>query len=492
MSRLTFGQALNMILDITGQSQGAIAFALGYDVSYISKWIKGTRNPSSKQIKKISNDITKFVLDIGDNKILESIIETFHIDLKHDNLSIAIKEQLPNKLEMIYNNNRDTRSHRFLDYGENDFRNYNSIIKPATGFASKIIERELSLYYKTSERIKIILICDLNTINEEDRNLILKIKEYLLKKWEIENIEISLITNLASNYKDIENIENIIIGLLNLESENYNVNMKIYNSKKIDKTSLIFIEAGRIFHYTLYNLDGSRLFTTTSKDPEFINFMTHTISKLHLDANLLFKKIVNPKLIADSKLLNYTMSRNMKFLINDMNEIFLPYEVLTKYMKPYVVKEKDLLYSINSIVNELQLNKNIKIIFTYDCLYEYIKNRQITILGENVKLSKEDVIAHFINIKKIVETVDNSTQIKIINKPFYKSTNINLYLSNTINFLRVPGNERDSNFSLIEDEDFIELCNDLFDSIWEKKTAKDNSVLISNIEDIIEFTKKMY
>lgn len=63
MNIRTFGAVLENLLYISKQKKSSLANYLGYDVSYINKWVNSKNLPSSKRINEICIDISKFIVD---------------------------------------------------------------------------------------------------------------------------------------------------------------------------------------------------------------------------------------------------------------------------------------------------------------------------------------------------------------------------------------------------------------------------------------------
>ena len=53
MKNITFGRLLEKLLDLSNQKKSALAKVLGYDVSYISKWISGKNLPTQKSMSDV-------------------------------------------------------------------------------------------------------------------------------------------------------------------------------------------------------------------------------------------------------------------------------------------------------------------------------------------------------------------------------------------------------------------------------------------------------
>ncbi|MGL5695038.1 MAG: helix-turn-helix domain-containing protein, partial [Peptostreptococcaceae bacterium] len=79
MREQEFGKMVEKLIHFSGQKNYSLAIELGYDVSYISKWINSTMLPTAKNIKKINSTIANFVIRYLDEHSLDDIIDYFEI-----------------------------------------------------------------------------------------------------------------------------------------------------------------------------------------------------------------------------------------------------------------------------------------------------------------------------------------------------------------------------------------------------------------------------
>ena len=77
MKNITFGNLIEKLLYISNQKKSSLAKFIGYDVSYINKWILSTYLPSSKRINEICKNISDFILDSLDESSLINLIDYF-------------------------------------------------------------------------------------------------------------------------------------------------------------------------------------------------------------------------------------------------------------------------------------------------------------------------------------------------------------------------------------------------------------------------------
>jgi|GEM_PF-151915 transcriptional regulator with XRE-family HTH domain len=93
---MTFGETLRKLLNDAGVKQFQLATRLGYDVSYISRWISGEKVPSVRNNKAIFDEIAAYLVISGDDNGRSAICEDFSLDgnLSGDELAHRISSIL--------------------------------------------------------------------------------------------------------------------------------------------------------------------------------------------------------------------------------------------------------------------------------------------------------------------------------------------------------------------------------------------------------------
>ena len=101
MKNVTFGQLLEKLLHLSNQKKSSLAKALGYDVSYISKWITGKNLPTQKSISDICRITSEFIVDSLNMSYMQDLKNYFEIDEDIENnfvlaqyLERSLKESL--------------------------------------------------------------------------------------------------------------------------------------------------------------------------------------------------------------------------------------------------------------------------------------------------------------------------------------------------------------------------------------------------------------
>ena len=81
LNNITFGNILENLLYISNQKKSSLAHALGYDISYINKWISSKNLPSAKRINEICKSIAQFIIESLTDSTYESLVNYFEIDI---------------------------------------------------------------------------------------------------------------------------------------------------------------------------------------------------------------------------------------------------------------------------------------------------------------------------------------------------------------------------------------------------------------------------
>ena len=101
MKNVTFGQLLEKLLHLSNQKKSSLAKALGYDVSYISKWITGKNLPTQKSISDICRITSEFIVDSLNMSYMQDLKNYFEIDEDIEN-NFVLAQYLERSLKESY------------------------------------------------------------------------------------------------------------------------------------------------------------------------------------------------------------------------------------------------------------------------------------------------------------------------------------------------------------------------------------------------------
>ena len=101
MKNITFGKLLEKLLHLSNQKKSSLAKALGYDVSYISKWITGKNLPTQKSISDICKITSEFIVDSLNMSHMQELKNYFEIDKDLESNSV-LAQYLERSLKEAY------------------------------------------------------------------------------------------------------------------------------------------------------------------------------------------------------------------------------------------------------------------------------------------------------------------------------------------------------------------------------------------------------
>ena len=100
MNNITFGNLLEKLLYVCNQKKTSLAKKLGYDISYINKWITSKNLPSSKRINEICANISTFIIDSLDEDTYSNMIE--YLEVPFDSNEEFLQNYLEDLLKETY------------------------------------------------------------------------------------------------------------------------------------------------------------------------------------------------------------------------------------------------------------------------------------------------------------------------------------------------------------------------------------------------------
>ena len=94
-----FGGVLDNLLYISKQKKSSLASYLGYDVSYINKWVNSKNLPSFKRSTEICENISKFIIESLEEDTRKHLVEYFELETDDDDF---LYEFIKDRLQQTY------------------------------------------------------------------------------------------------------------------------------------------------------------------------------------------------------------------------------------------------------------------------------------------------------------------------------------------------------------------------------------------------------
>jgi len=485
MNDITFGQLLEKLIHLANQKKVALSKVVGYDVSYISKWINGKNLPTQKSISNVCESVSNFIVKSTDTTSKEELKKYFGIEEITDEELIKyierhLKESYVNTLQKSSNNNSYKST-----YFEED--NYNSMIHVNPRLRKQYLSNNSKLHVIESGKLDIILSTNLYKLESDDKIFIVRMKD-ILKKIE-KDVEIKV--RLLTGFEGSENSTILnTLYIINMIASHPDINLKIYNCD-VQNSNILTVTKDSIFHSAIYENDGRCLFTSMSKEIPVVNDMYYSLDQtIKSQGKLIAENKSILDIFREKIYIRYIMGQDLKWILGNMNEFFMPSDLFMELAQELFEDEETIkeLSQINIILQNIIYESNLKVLIYESELMKYISTREITFFNKPVKLTLNQMKAHIKNIDTIMKN-NKHAEIKLIEED--SNTEVtelkpSIYLSRTLKLIKTEPKENINDYAIIKDLEFAKICDELFNQLWNR----DDEDLIRRKEEVIDRISK--
>lgn len=417
-----YRQAFKTLVDLTNTKLSTIAFTLGYDISYISKWNSGRKLPSSKNIytinRKLSTLFAKVIVE-------EDKIDDFFLDFNLNNKEILTKDSKKALEVLIYKLLNEAYMNSNQDLPMDKVSNTNLIFKNSS------IDKELKeILEKTLGKKKKVDIWATFDINSHFAQILLQVGKNLDK-----DVEFNL--HLLCKKEDLEDFD-----ILKNITDNSRINMELYEDPGLDYNFILVRDAA----YFILREETAFSFLTHGEELDTLFEITSFMMGLFKGLN---KIIVfsQPEELAKSSYRKYFYSdSDFLFLSNYGFEFLLPNPIIDRIIQK-IDDEKDFkkaeAENIKLLWEELFSDAEINFLTTRTGLLKYFETGEIYYCSIRARLSIEEIEAHLNNIISVMK----------------KNKNINFYIIKDNRTLQAMGLDK-FNFFINENNMFFKKIDD--------------------------------
>ncbi len=412
-----YRQVFKILTDMTNTKLSTIAYALDYDISYISKWNSGKKLPSSKNIYTINRKLAPL---FAKALIEEDKTKDFFLSFDIKNSEILKKNEEKGLEILIYKLLNESYAYTNTDVKEEIPSLTNFIFKTSSvesdlkGILDKLIleNRDLDIWatFDITSPYAEILIQSLKKIAKD--------------------VEVSL--HLLCKKDDIEKLD-----ILKIITDNSSINIELYERSYthcdfiLVKGEMYIIIAERKDYSTL---TSGRELDTLFEISSFIDYFFDGLNKIIVTSP--------PQEMAETNYRKYFYSDNeFLFLSNYGFEFLLPNKTIDRIVDS-LDDEKELnkkeIAGIKLLWEELFVDAKINFLTTRTSLLNYLETGKVLYCSTRAKLSPKEIEDHIKNIIKIMENNEN----------------INFYIINDNRYLQSMGLDK-FNFFINENNMFF-------------------------------------
>lgn len=450
-----YRQAFKTLVDLTNTKLSTIAFTLGYDISYISKWNSGRKLPSSKNIytinRKLSTLFAKVIVE-------EDKIDDFFLAFNLNNKEILTKESKKALEVLIYKLLNEAYMNSNQDLPMDKVSNTNLIFKNSS------IDKELKeILEKTLGKKKKVDIWATFDINSHFAQILLQVGKNLDK-----DVEFNL--HLLCKKEDLEDFD-----ILKNITDNSRINIELYEDPGLDYNFILVRDTA----YFILREEAAFSFLTHGEELDTLFEITSFIMGLFKDLN---KIIVfsQPEELAKSSYRKYFYSdSDFLFLSNYGFEFLLPNPIIDRIIQK-IDDEKDFKKSeaenIKLLWEELFADAEINFLTTRTGLLKYFETGEIYYCSIRARLSIEEIEAHLNNIISVMKKNKNINFYIIKDNRTLQAMGLdkfNFFISeNNMFFKKIDEDGRLTSTSLVTDSKIHHKIHDRLEEIMESSYSQ--------------------
>ncbi len=493
MNNITFGNVLENLLYISNQKKSSLAHALGYDISYINKWISSKNLPSAKRINEICKDISIFIVESLTESTYESVVNYFEIDINTGNDELAkYIEKILKEVYLEETKGMRDKSNQNIPKSTHSEEFYNSMSSMKPTVINKELMNEINSTVNKGEDLEMIMSFNLFDLNYKDKISLSNMKKLFYEMSRSAKIKITLLMGLENNNDEKEQeILNALLGL-NLISTYPALDFEIYNCN-INPNSTISIIKDKFLLTTMQSPDGECLLSTNTKDKKLIEDVYYNlVYNQRQKGRPLCEKKTPLSMIEDQTFIQYIMGNNLRCILGSINEFFMPPDLFMEIAERTFGENENImneLKKINIFLHNVTYKSKLRVLIYESELRKYLSSGILHFFNTPVFLTFKERERHIEYIEKILmESKD--VEIRMIDGTFIDDFRNNdtpsLYLSRGLKMSKMHPISGKNYYSILSDMRFKKMCDEFFDKIWDDNI----DVIISDRELIHERISK--
>lgn len=494
MDDIIFGELLGKLLYLSNQKKSSLAKALGYDISYISKWINSKNLPSSKNANTICKDIANFIVESLTESTSDDIVKYFEIDIKeNEDTRVYLLNIIEKYLKKSYLSTTGNINKGAILQETYTQERYNSTNYVNPRLRKKFLAEDVIGYVEKNEKLDILICADIFHVPMEDKIALSSSSQELNNIERENNLNIKFLTGFKYDKEDV--LINAMV-ILNMVSSYYKMNFEMYNCDVAHSTGA-FIVKNKLSYFGVFRPDGASLLTNISKEKEAVNEFYYSVeSLLKSQGNLIYNKKSSIDIIKDTTYMQYIMGHDPRWLIGNINELFMPEDLFLEIAESIFGHDEDImnkLKKINIFLHNLTYKSELKVLIYQSEINKYISSGELSFFNIPVTLNFKQREKHIRHLEKILKE-SNDIEIRIIDgkivEDFKNEENASMFLSKDMKMIKMNIQKEKHQYAIAIDDDFKNMCDDLFDAMWEMEEdliCKDKLYILDRISKVIAY-----
>ncbi len=396
---MTFGEALRQILLYSGIKSGHFAEMLGYDPSYISRWMNNEKLPSEKNNVDIFREIANCVLTNSDKRTHKVLVEKIGLSVATDAPDEVIVEVLSEYLRSAYLSQK------------------NSIDRKRV--VGKVDNNCLYLRHTDKSVIKSIIVSSIFELLQNSRDQVVEIidttlcenlmKEYIpydellyMASEGGNRIHVRKIMASDDYNRNIDDYNRLICSMMR-NSDKVSVDFYFEDDADIEKEQFILIRDKLCIRVLKEPFTGNDHFLLTQEEA-LVDEYYHVLNAAFGDLKPIYLRYSRSGFIDANQLYNFMMQIEYHYLLPVMHLLFIDQESCSQLWERYKFTEsenrRDGTINLNADYNMFNSKRSVTVYKT--AILDYIFGGTIMYAGTVLFFNKEERIRH---LKLLVEKI---------------------------------------------------------------------------------------
>lgn len=389
---MTFGQAVKHILDINHIKMGVLANYLGYDISYLSKWVSDTKLPSSKSAEALCDTIAAYVQSVSGPSAQLETANRLGFDA---NSAAGFEKALSDRLYTVYLEQRTPRSE--------ESSGGNAQLAAGWPLDGEAAADELVEYYMASAEDKP---AGLISLPPEllASDFIIKANARIAALEQERKLMLHQLISVDDFGGDVDKYIRYILRHLSLLEPTHVSFYSPFHSDAAPSQRPFFILKGRCAINTLSPVEGSHdIVSVQTRNPETVeNIYIGYLSGFH------------PVLAQTERLdiysdipYSFAVQQNFRILMPYMGNLRLGGQILDDFLEKYL--DAPHMYEFHKKMHTITNDAPYSLLIYISALIDYINSGNIHLFDGVVTVSREDRRRHLQYLLDQMEAKENVT-----------------------------------------------------------------------------------
>lgn len=420
---MNFGTALRTILTINDIKAVNLAAELGYDISYISKWLNSSKRPARKNAADTCTQIARYIEKNSDESKKTATARALSFEAEET----AFADALSMRLLDIYND-ADTRDDPRSDGAANAL-----ITSPSVSLTEDVINEVANLYRRSQDTsLEGILLMPPDYIESDYMIIANRIcaAENSSKAFRLRQ----LISSGAFGNDETRYMRYLLRHLSLSHPLRFDFYKDIVDRSYANNAALV-VKNGVLIQGIANSITGNQYYSLLTRDTDLVNEYYKNANSYLLSKRPIAERISGNDSAVQDLVYGYALNGMNKYIMSAMVPIHLSPELLDEFSYKYLKDERLRDYHRN--IHEITYRSYNSVITFKSVLVNYMNTGRIRLFDKVVTLTRAERKRHLQHLVDELES-GNSIDIQILNghTPLLNETDLdlNVYMNENVIF----------------------------------------------------------